>query len=124
MMVRRDIPLNRVLTCHTELRIAQGGMAWRGEEANQTVAIPSDEMKWAQWIRVARNYQLRLGLGSKDKKTADRKRETFDGFQRDDHDKLAHLLKQYFSIVLETKEVSVKGWNWGMTDFQCECLHS
>lgn len=27
-------------------------------------------------------------------------------------------MKQYFSIVLETKETSVKGWNWGMTDFQ------
>ncbi len=35
-----------------------------------------------------------------------------------DHDKLAQLLKQHFSIVLESKEVSVKGWNWGITDFQ------
>lgn len=106
------------MTGPVELRIAASGMAWRGEESGQTVAIPSDEIKWAQWIRVARNYQLRLGLGSKDKKTADRKRETFDGFQRDDHDKLSQLLKQHFSIPLETREVSVKGWNWGMTDFQ------
>ena len=75
-------------------------------------------MKWAQWVRVARNYQLRIGLGNKDKKNADRKREIFDGFARDDHDKVAQLMKQHFSIVLETKEVSVKGWNWGMTDFQ------
>lgn len=35
-----------------------------------------------------------------------------------DHDKLSHLLKQHFSITLETKEVSFKGWNWGVTDFQ------
>ena len=35
-----------------------------------------------------------------------------------DHDRLAHLLKQHFSITLETKEVSFKGWNWGVTDFQ------
>lgn len=90
-------------------------MAWRGEDTNETVAIPHDDIKWAQWVRVARNYQLRLGVGNKN---SDRKRETFDGFSRDDHDKLASLLKQHFSIVLETKEVSVKGWNWGMTDFQ------
>ncbi|EKM51652.1 uncharacterized protein PHACADRAFT_177070 [Phanerochaete carnosa HHB-10118-sp] len=105
-----------------KLRIAVSGMAWRGEDSQQTIAIPQDEMKWAQWIRVARNYQLRIGLGNKDKKNADRKRETFDGFARDDHDRLAQLLKQHFSIVLETKEASVKGWNWGMTDFQGQDL--
>ncbi|GJE99834.1 structure-specific recognition protein-domain-containing protein [Phanerochaete sordida] len=105
-----------------KLRIAASGMAWRGEDSQQTIAIPQDEMKWAQWVRVARNYQLRIGLGNKDKKNADRKREIFDGFARDDHDKVAQLMKQHFSIVLETKEVSVKGWNWGMTDFQGQDL--
>lgn len=35
-----------------------------------------------------------------------------------DHDKLASLLKQHFAITLEVKDVSVKGWNWGVTDFQ------
>lgn len=28
------------------------------------------------------------------------------------------LLKQHYGIVLETKEISFKGWNWGTTDFQ------
>lgn len=37
---------------------------------------------------------------------------------RKDHDRLAQLLKQHFSIALESKEISVKGWNWGTTDFQ------
>ncbi len=40
------------------------------------VAIQSVDIKWAQWIRVARNYQLRVGL-------KDRTRETFDGFVRE-----------------------------------------
>jgi hypothetical protein len=35
-----------------------------------------------------------------------------------DHDKLASLLKNHFGITLETREVSFKGWNWGVTDFQ------
>ncbi|KAI0629734.1 structure-specific recognition protein-domain-containing protein [Trametes polyzona] len=98
-----------------KFRIAVSGMAWKAEEGSNMVAIQASDIKWAQWIRVARNYQLRVGL-------KDRSRETFDGFVREDHDKLAHLLKQHFSIPLETKEVSFKGWNWGVTDFQGQDL--
>jgi hypothetical protein len=35
-----------------------------------------------------------------------------------EHDKIAQLLKNYFGITLETREVSFKGWNWGVADFQ------
>lgn len=52
------------------------GMAWKAEEGSDMVAIQSADIKWAQWIRVARNYQLRVGL-------KDRSRETFDGFVRE-----------------------------------------
>ncbi|KAI0763583.1 structure-specific recognition protein-domain-containing protein [Trametes elegans] len=98
-----------------KFRIALSGMAWKAEEGSDMVAMQAADIKWAQWIRVARNYQLRVGL-------KDRSKETFDGFVREDHDKLSHLLKQYFSVVLETKEVSFKGWNWGVTDFQGQDL--
>ena len=59
-----------------ELRLAGSGMAWKGEENESVKAIPADEIKWAQWFRVARNFQLRVGL-------KDRRRETFDGFVRE-----------------------------------------
>jgi structure-specific recognition protein 1 len=103
-------------------------MAWKGEDSEVGIDMRSSSVKWAQWLRVARNFQLRIGL--KDTK------ESFDGFMREvssnltnsfwsihfvppqDHDKLAGLLKQHFSITLETKEISFKGWNWGQTDFQ------
>ena len=44
-----------------------------------------------------------------------------------DHDKLVALFKQHFSVQLESKDVSFRGWNWGSTDFQgfvlffCSC---
>ncbi|OBZ68875.1 FACT complex subunit POB3 [Grifola frondosa] len=98
-----------------KIRIAQSGMAWKAEEGDSMISLKSADIKWAQWIRVARNYQLRVGL-------KDRSREIFDGFSREDHDKLSHLLKQHFSVTLETKEVSLKGWNWGVTDFQGQDL--
>jgi hypothetical protein len=51
-------------------------MAWKGEESEGVVAMSSADIKWAQWLRVARNFQLRVGL-------KDRRRETFDGFARE-----------------------------------------
>lgn len=125
---------NRLTPDLTEIRFAASGMAWKGEDPDgEMVGIASGDIKWVQWLRVARNYQLRVGL-------KDRSRETFDGFTREvrgkplplclphaeyhqDHDKVAQLLKQHFSITLETKEVSFKGWNWGVTDFQGESVH-
>ena len=51
-------------------------MGWKGEESAATKSIPSTDIKWIQWLRVARNYQIRVGM-------KDGTRETFDGFIRD-----------------------------------------
>ncbi|KAF8157887.1 structure-specific recognition protein-domain-containing protein [Crassisporium funariophilum] len=101
-----------------KFRVATSGMAWKGAESEGVTAMASADIKWAQWIRVARNYQLRVGL----RDNRDQKKEKFDGFAREDHDRLAKILKEYFGITLETREVSVKGWNWGVTDFQGQDL--
>lgn len=52
-------------------------MAWMNSETKEIVSVPAADIKWASWMRVARNYRLRIGL--KDKVT----RENFDGFMRD-----------------------------------------
>ncbi|TFY78959.1 hypothetical protein EWM64_g5046 [Hericium alpestre] len=98
-----------------KFRVAASGMAWRAEDQAELVAMSSDEIKWAQWFRVARGFQLRVGL-------KDRRKEAFDGFEREDQDKLASLLKQHFGIVLEPQDISFKGWNWGVTDFRGDDL--
>jgi len=60
-----------------ECRVASSGMAWRGEDdAGNVIAVSSSDIKWARWLRVARGFQLRLGL-------KDRRREVFDGFGRE-----------------------------------------
>jgi structure-specific recognition protein 1 len=53
-------------------------MAWKGGESDHVVSIPAKEIKWAQWLRVARNFQLRVGFASE----KERGRRTFDGFDR------------------------------------------
>ncbi|KAF8625924.1 hypothetical protein AX17_006650 [Amanita inopinata Kibby_2008] len=98
-----------------KFRVAVSGMAWKGVESDGVTAMAAQDIKWAQWVRVARNFQLRIGL-------KDHRKEKFDGFMREDHDKLANLLKNHFGITLETKEVFFKGWNWGVTDFQGQDL--
>jgi structure-specific recognition protein 1 len=35
-----------------------------------------------------------------------------------DQDRITSVLKQHFGIILEVQEVSLKGWNWGETDFR------
>ncbi|KAF8895652.1 structure-specific recognition protein-domain-containing protein [Infundibulicybe gibba] len=98
-----------------KFRVAASGMAWKGADSEGVTAMASADIKWAQWIRVARDFQLRIGL-------RDHRKEKFDGFMREDHDKLATLLKNHFAVTLETREVSFKGWNWGVTDFQGQDL--
>jgi structure-specific recognition protein 1 len=51
-------------------------MAWRAEDTEDVIAMSSTDIKWARWLRVARGFQLRIGL-------KDRRREAFEGFERD-----------------------------------------
>jgi hypothetical protein len=70
-----------------EFRVAASGMAWRGEDASaeNVVAMSSTDIKWARWLRVARGFQLRVGL-------KDRRREGFEGFERDVSYSLLHVM--------------------------------
>lgn len=51
-------------------------MAWKGSDSEAVVAMASADIKWAQWLRVARNFQLRVGM-------RDHRKEKFDGFMRE-----------------------------------------
>ena len=62
----------------SEFRIAASGMAWKGSESEGVTAMAAGDIKWAQWVRVARNFQLRIGM-------KDHRREKFDGFMREVH---------------------------------------
>ena len=60
--------------------MAASGMAWKGADSEGIVAMSAAHIDWAQWMRVARNFQLRVGL--KDDKREHRV-ENFDGFMRE-----------------------------------------
>ena len=60
--------------------MAPSGMAWKGADSEGVVAMAHLHIDWVQWIRVARNFQLRIGL--KDDRREHRV-ERFDGFLRE-----------------------------------------
>ncbi|POY75542.1 hypothetical protein BMF94_1445 [Rhodotorula taiwanensis] len=128
-----------------KLRIAPSGLGWKSSDENEAVVtVPGSDIKWIQWHRVARNYQMRIGTN--------KKKQTFDGFLKDDFERLGNLCKQasplsrprglserrflfvltrlrcpatrmqYYNITLETKDVSVRGWNWGVAEVQADDL--
>ncbi|GAA5958801.1 hypothetical protein JCM21900_004768 [Sporobolomyces salmonicolor] len=98
-----------------KLRIAQSGLGWKSSDENESVVtVPGSDIKWIQWIRVARNFQMRIGTH--------KARTTFDGFLRDDFERLSNLCKQYYNITIETKDTSVRGWNWGVAEVQADDL--
>ncbi|KAI9022880.1 hypothetical protein CLU79DRAFT_702178 [Phycomyces nitens] len=91
-------------------RLAPTAVGWKSSEDKATI-ISIDDLKKMSWIRAARGYQLRVTLkdGSVSK---------FDGFKSEDFEVLKDTAKLYYKIAVESKELSVKGWNWGKTDFQ------
>ncbi|GJJ73220.1 structure-specific recognition protein 1 [Entomortierella parvispora] len=92
------------------LRLAQSGLGWKARTVDKLFTVRDADLRKMYWIRASRNFQLRLQL-------RDNTIVKFDGFQRDDYDKLKEIIKTNYGLTLETKELSVKGWNWGKTDF-------
>nr|ODN85743.1 FACT complex subunit POB3 [Cryptococcus depauperatus CBS 7841] len=102
-----------------KLRFNPVGFGWKAyqSEDNNPETFNGSEIRHATWFRVARHFQLRLAM-----RNTEKPRISFDGFKREDLDKLKRTLDEYFGIKLETKDVSLKGWNWGKTQVQGDDL--
>ncbi|KAI8071472.1 hypothetical protein BC940DRAFT_253091 [Gongronella butleri] len=90
-------------------RLATNGVGWKG--SGEPYVCAPDEISRFSWMRVARGYQLRLY-------TKDNTIMRFDGFRAEDLDTIKDAVKRFYKLPLDTKEPSLKGWNWGNVDFQ------
>ncbi|KAK9243803.1 hypothetical protein V1506DRAFT_365174 [Lipomyces tetrasporus] len=96
------------------LRFANSGLGWKASSKNATqlpFLLPQSEFVSAHWSRAAKGYECRV-------LTKDRGVIQFDGFDLDDFDRLKSTIKHHFDTVLETRPHSIKGWNWGKTEFE------
>ncbi|RUP49022.1 hypothetical protein BC936DRAFT_143450 [Jimgerdemannia flammicorona] len=93
------------------LRLTAGGIGWKTPESARQNVVFATEFRKLHWLRVARNHQLRVTV-------KDGGVHKFDGFKKEDFEDIRDIVKTLYKMPLEPKEMSVKGWNWGKTEFQ------
>ncbi|PVU85284.1 hypothetical protein BB559_000185 [Furculomyces boomerangus] len=112
-----------------EMRLGQSGIGWKPATEMDTLAAKSSKIRGVSsdsgllavqaadikrivWMRVARGYGIRIF-------TSSGITHKLDGFERDSYDDLKVAISKYFhGLNLETRDISVKGWNWGKTEFE------
>lgn len=98
-------------------RVADSGLGWKastsgGSASNQAKApflLPATELSTVQWSRGSRGYELKIN-------TKNQGVIQLDGFSQDDFNLIKNDFHRRFSIQVEHKEHSLRGWNWGKTD--------
>ncbi|CCD24624.1 FACT complex subunit POB3 NDAI_0D03100 [Naumovozyma dairenensis CBS 421] len=98
-------------------RIADSGLGWKasasgGSASNKAKApflLPATELSTIQWSRACRGYELKIN-------TKNQGVVQLDGFSQDDFNLIKSEFHHRFSIQIEHKEHSLRGWNWGKTD--------
>ncbi|KAJ9076857.1 FACT complex subunit [Entomophthora muscae] len=93
-----------------KLRFATQGLGWKGNNKD-VYTIPVANFRRFAWFRAARNYELNVML--KDHTIA-----RFQGFNKEDFESVRDTIKSSYKGTLETKEFSLKGWNWGKAEFE------
>ncbi|KAI8809872.1 hypothetical protein BJ742DRAFT_802718 [Cladochytrium replicatum] len=98
-----------------KFRLIDMGMGWQerkdpSKEGTPTrVKIEATELKSISWMRVARDYGIRIV-----KKDGTILR--FDGFPLDSFRELSAFINQHYKLKLNQREISVRGLNWGTTE--------
>ncbi|EDO16609.1 hypothetical protein Kpol_520p32 [Vanderwaltozyma polyspora DSM 70294] len=98
-------------------RIADSGLGWKaaasgGSATNQNKApflLPASELSTVQWSRGCRGFELKIN-------TKNQGALQLDGFSEDDFNIIKGDFHRRFSIQVEHKEHSLRGWNWGKAD--------
>ena len=75
-------------------------MAWKATESEKVITVAASTIKWAQWLRVARNHQLRIGTLVENKNgSKDQRKGKFIGFQREVGRKTKYLDHKRLNII-------------------------
>lgn len=103
-----------------KLRMAESGLGFKpAASPNQpqptVFTLRTEHLRVCLWQRASVGFRLRLGLD-------DRSIVLFDGFHRDDVDRVQAAMKRFYRLTLETREPSVRGWNWGDVEVQADSM--
>ena len=92
-----------------ELLLTESGIAFKSKLGKVT-RVQGNDMDAARTMKVARGYQYRIRLRPSGY-------AIFEGFTQDDIQKIRSFAKTHHQIEISSKETSIKGWNWGRTEF-------
>ena len=93
-----------------KLKFAEMGIGWKDATNGNIITIQSSDMLSCSWFRAARSYAISI-------KKKDESSVSFDGFSRDYLVQLQSIFLSFYNIHIALKEMAIKGWNWGSTEF-------
>jgi structure-specific recognition protein 1 len=91
-------------------RFADTGVGWKPSAGGDTFTIDKDQITQGFWNKAAHGYEVKIY--SRDDRILQ-----LDGFLADDFDKVQKIFKNWYSVPFDTKEHSLRGWNWGKAEF-------
>ncbi|CAN8097198.1 unnamed protein product [Discula destructiva] len=91
-------------------RFSEAGLGWKPAGGGEAVTLEASNIAAAHWSRASKGYEVKILLRNSDV-------IQLDGFQEEDHERLTRLFKNWYSLALETKDHSLRGWNWGKAEF-------
>ncbi|PRT54005.1 FACT complex subunit POB3 [Wickerhamiella sorbophila] len=103
-----------------QIRMSESGLGWKATEkaqggsaakVSEPFLLPAKELLSAQWSRGAKGYMLRI-------QTKTSGVVQLDGFDAESFNSLKNALSNTLDLNLEAREHSMRGWNWGSTDFE------
>ncbi|KAK3083995.1 hypothetical protein FSP39_006426 [Pinctada imbricata] len=92
------------------LKLQSNNIMFKNLKTGKVDQYPGTDVDKAQWLKRARGYCLKFVLNSG---TIHR----YDGFKDTEFEKLAAFISKFYMVSLEKRDISVKGWNWGMAQF-------
>ncbi|KAG8161630.1 hypothetical protein KVR01_008617 [Diaporthe batatas] len=91
-------------------RFSDAGLGWKPAGGGDAVTLESSNIAGAHWSRASKGYEVKI---------LQRNSEVMqlDGFQQEDHERLTRIFKNWYGHALDTKDHSLRGWNWGKAEF-------
>ena len=93
-----------------KLKLHKNGVVFKNNKTGKVEQLNSSDLTSVKWMKVAFGYEVKFVLNSG-------AQFKFEGFKESDFDKISNFISSNFSTELEEIELSVKGWNWGSTQF-------
>ncbi|KAH6933661.1 hypothetical protein HPB50_017426 [Hyalomma asiaticum] len=97
------------------LKMTNQGVVFKNSKTGKVEQVQGSDMESISWQRLGAGYGLRIMM-----KTGGMYR--FGGFQDDEQERLAKFFQHHFQLPLASRELCLKGWNWGTARFEGSVL--